>query len=119
MKNRPDPFFLAFGLIAAIAVAGAQSPVPPPWAYTVNPPPPPGPRPAPAAADPAPRTIPESAVSLTLAQTRDAYTPPDWFPDAHPPMPASVAHGRRPDLRACGFCHLVNGQGRPENASLA
>ena len=22
-------------------------------------------------------------------------------------------------MRACGFCHLVNGQGRPENASLA
>jgi cytochrome c553 len=34
-------------------------------------------------------------------------------------MPAAVAHGRRPEMRACGFCHLVNGQGRPENASLA
>ena len=22
-------------------------------------------------------------------------------------------------MRACGFCHLVNGQGRPENAPLA
>jgi cytochrome c553 len=30
-----------------------------------------------------------------------------------------VAHGRPKELRACGFCHLVNGQGRPENASLA
>ena len=119
----PDPFFarrsagVAIILAAAIAIASAQSPAPPPWAYTVNPPQPPGPRPAPA--DPTPRTIPESAVSLTLVQTRDAYNPPDWFPDAHPPMPPSVAHGRRPELRACGFCHLVNGQGRPENASLA
>ena len=34
-------------------------------------------------------------------------------------MPPSVAHGRPKQLRACGFCHLVNGQGRPENASLA
>jgi cytochrome c553 len=34
-------------------------------------------------------------------------------------MPPSVAQGRRPDMRACGFCHLTNGQGRPENASLA
>ncbi len=34
-------------------------------------------------------------------------------------MPEAVAHGRRPEMRACGFCHLVNGQGRPENASLA
>jgi cytochrome c553 len=54
-----------------------------------------------------------------LAETRDANNPPDWFPDAHPPMPPSVAHGRKGELRACGFCHLVNGQGRPENASLA
>jgi cytochrome c553 len=58
-------------------------------------------------------------VTLTVAQTRDANNPPDWFPDAHPPMPPSVAHGRKGELRACGFCHLVNGQGRPENASLA
>ena len=121
----PDPFFarrfagVAVILAAAIAVARAQSPVPPPWAYTVNPPPPAGPKLVPPPVDPAPRTIPGSAVSLTLAQTRDAYNPPDWFPGSHPPMPPSVAHGRRPELRACGFCHLVNGQGRPENASLA
>jgi cytochrome c553 len=104
---------------AFIAVADAQSPLPPPWAYTVNPPAQPGAKPTPPAADPAPRTIPGSTVSVTLAQTRDANNPPDWFPDAHPPMPPSVAHGRKGELRACGFCHLVNGQGRPENASLA
>ena len=44
---------------------------------------------------------------------------PTGIPTAHPPMPESVAHGRPPEMRACGFCHLVNGQGRPENASLA
>lgn len=102
---------------AFIAVTHAQSPLPPPWAYTVNPPAQPGAKPA--AADPAPRTIAGSSISLTLAQTRDANNPPDWFPDAHPPMPPSVARGRKGELRACGFCHLVNGQGRPENASLA
>jgi cytochrome c553 len=58
-------------------------------------------------------------VTLTVAQTRDAYNPPDWHPYGHPEMPEAVAHGRRPAMRACGFCHLVNGQGRPENASLA
>lgn len=104
---------------AFIAVTHAQSPLPPPWAYTVNPPAQPGAKPAAAAADPAPRTIAGSSISLTLAQTRDANNPPDWFPDAHPPMPPSVARGRKGELRACGFCHLVNGQGRPENASLA
>ena len=103
---------------AFAAIAGAQSAVPPPWAYTVNPPPSAGAKPTPPA-DPTPRTIPGSALSLTVQQTRDAYNPPDWFPDTHPPMPESVAHGRPKEMRACGFCHLVNGQGRPENASLA
>lgn len=98
-------------------MTAAQAPVPPPWAYTVNPPPVPGAKPAPP--DPASQQLPGSTVSLTVAQTRDAFNPPDWHPSAHPPMPESVAKGRRPELRACGFCHLVNGQGRPENASLA
>jgi cytochrome c553 len=44
---------------------------------------------------------------------------PDWFPDEHPPMPASVGQGRRPDAYACGYCHLPNGLGRPENESIA
>jgi cytochrome c553 len=30
-----------------------------------------------------------------------------------------VLHGRKPNVFACGYCHLPNGQGRPENASLA
>jgi cytochrome c553 len=28
-------------------------------------------------------------------------------------------HGRKPDVRACGWCHLPSGSGRPENAGLA
>jgi len=35
-----------------------------------------------------------------------------------PPMPRIVAHGRD-DAWACAYCHLPNGQGRPENAPLA
>lgn len=108
---------ILFGVLFGVGIAWAQAPVPPPWAFTVNPPPVPGAKPAPP--DPAPQQVPGSGVSLTIAQTRDAFNPPDWHPSAHPPMPDSVAKGRRPELRACGFCHLVNGQGRPENASLA
>jgi cytochrome c553 len=130
----PDPFTRTAIAVFATVALSAQAPVPPPWAYPVNPPasaressgelrrgdaPMPGAKPPAPATDPTPRTIPGSPVSLTVAQTRDAFNPPDWFPEAHPPMPASVAHGRKPELRACGFCHLVNGQGRPENASLA
>src|SRR5690348_10054763 len=34
------------------------------------------------------------------------------------PMPHIVAHGSG-DAWACAYCHLPNGQGRPENAPLA
>lgn len=107
---------LALFCVAALVVVDAQQ-APPPWAYTVNPPATPGAAPAPV--DPAPKQVPGSTVSLTVAQTRDAYNPPDWHPNDHPPMPDAVAHGRPKEMRACGFCHLVNGQGRPENAALA
>jgi cytochrome c553 len=108
---------LVFTSLAAGLVC-AQSAVPPPWAFTVNPPPTPGAQ-SPAPADPAPKQLPGSTASFTVAQTRDAYNPPDWHPNDHPPMPDAVAHGRPKEMRACGFCHLVNGYGRPENASLA
>jgi cytochrome c553 len=34
-------------------------------------------------------------------------------------MPEIVATGRKPGVFACGYCHLPNGLGRPENSSLA
>lgn len=34
-------------------------------------------------------------------------------------MPAPVQYGTRPNGRACGYCHLPDGQGRPENSTLA
>jgi len=110
------PIAATFVMLMMIT-AGAQQ-APPPWAYTVNPPATPGAAP-PAPADPSPKQVPGSSVSLTIAQTRDAYNPPDWHPNDHPPMPDTVAHGRPKEMRACGFCHLPNGQGRPENAALA
>ena len=111
---------LVITVVAAVVLSLtliARQQAPPPWAYTVNPPPASGATPTPP--DPAPKQVPGSTVSLTVAQTRDAYNPPDWHPNDHPPMPEAVAHGRPKEMRACGFCHLVNGQGRPENAALA
>jgi cytochrome c553 len=116
MKRIPlTLLFVTAGI--TVAVAQSQAPVPPPWAYTINPPPVPGAKPSPP--DPAPQVVPGTTVTFTVTQTRDAFNPPDWHPYGHPAMPESVAHGRRPEMRACGFCHLTNGQGRPENASLA
>lgn len=95
------------------APAGA---VPPPWVYTINTPAPPGATPPPA--DDGPRSVPGSSVRLTRAQLGDLFNPPDWHPENHPAPPEVVAHGRKPDVRACGYCHYPNGQGRPENSSL-
>jgi cytochrome c553 len=64
-------------------------------------------------------TLPGSNASFTLAQVRNAFDPADWFPEDHPAMPDVVAHGRAPDARACAFCHMPNGKGRPENAPVA
>lgn len=66
-----------------------------------------------------PRHVPGSRQSFTAAQALDPFDVADWFPEMHPPMPASVSHGRRPSALACAFCHLPDGAGRPENAELA
>jgi cytochrome c553 len=63
--------------------------------------------------------LPGSTASYTRAEINNIFVVPDWYPDAHPPMPEVVAHGRKPDVYSCGHCHLPNGQGRPENASVA
>jgi cytochrome c553 len=62
--------------------------------------------------------LPGSKATYTKGEIGDLFVVPDWYPDIHPPMPDIVAHGRKPDVYACGHCHLPNGQGRPENASV-
>src|SRR5579859_7537267 len=66
-----------------------------------------------------PTRVPDSTQSFTIKQERDLFFVPDWHPEDHPPMPDVVAHGRQPDVRACGSCHRAEGTGGPENASLA
>jgi cytochrome c553 len=56
---------------------------------------------------------------MTRAQVGDRFNIPDWRPAGHPAMPPAVAHGRKPDLMGCGYCHMPDGLGRPENAGLA
>jgi cytochrome c553 len=107
-------------LMMADAWCASPPPQPPTWAFAVNSA---VARPAPAAAasanTTAVRQVPGSSVRFTAAQVRNLFSVPDWFPDSHPPMPSVVASGRRPAVMACGYCHLPNGQGRPENAPLA
>jgi len=85
----------------------------PDWAYPVTPKP-----------EPLDSTIMKSAAGsakqYTAAGIDDAFNPPDWFPDDHPPMPEIVAHGGpRPAGRACALCHLTSGDGHPESAGIA
>jgi len=72
-----------------------------------------------APADTTKYTLPGSKFSFTRAEVRNSFGPADWFPEDHPLMPEVVSHGRQPDARACGFCHMPNGKGRPENAPVA
>ena len=97
---------------------------PPAWAYGFAGPPENSPAPAPAAAPPARddgtlRHVPGSTLAFTLTQIRDGFGPADWYPGDHPEMPDIVAHGRKPEVRACALCHYPNGKGRPENAGIA
>jgi cytochrome c553 len=62
---------------------------------------------------------PNSEAAFTAAQLGNLFFVPDWHPAAHGPMPEVVAHGRPPDVFACAYCHMPQGQGRPENAPLS
>jgi cytochrome c553 len=101
-------------LLAATATTAQQPEKLPIWAY-------PGhfSTSAAAAASTQEEHLPGSKASYTRAEIGNIFVVPDWYPDAHPPMPEVVAHGRKPDVFSCGHCHLPNGQGRPENASVA
>jgi cytochrome c553 len=109
-------------LIAAISISSsgvtqtspASSPERlPDWAFLWDPavkvPPP----------DDKPNPLPGSSVAFSWKQARDLFFAPDWHPDDHSVMPEIVANGRKPEVRACGSCHRVEGTGGPENASLA
>jgi cytochrome c553 len=130
MRSLFGPAIVVMTSVVAIGVLYAASEPPPPWAYgfaapaSATPPAaapaaPAGGRGAAPAPDESQKKLPGSSGSFTLAQIRDAFGPADWYPGDHPPMPEVVAHGKRPDVRACSLCHYPNGKGRPENAGVA
>src|ERR1700676_1811131 len=131
MKNWAQVVLVAAVFMAAVDASPQQAGTdpPPPWAYgftTVAGSAPQGPGAAaapaagaPAAEDTSVKHLPGSTLAFTLAQIRDGFGPADWYPEDHPQMPEIVAHGRKPDVRACSLCHYPNGKGRPENAPVA
>jgi cytochrome c553 len=62
---------------------------------------------------------PTSRAKFSVGRTRDRYDVADWNPATHRAAPPIVMHGRKPVVMACGFCHLADGRGRPENAMVA
>src|SRR5262249_17744 len=120
--------FLAAGILGGQQqpnAAASAGPAPPLWAFPVAPAAPRGAGGgggrggggAAAAPDASPKSVPNSTVKLTPQQVRDTTNIPDWHPDGHPALPNIVQHGRQ-GVVACGYCHLPNGQGRPENSSV-
>jgi cytochrome c553 len=102
-------------LLAVFASAGAVDSDLPAWAYALNPS-----TAQPMIDDDQPQRIPGSTASFTRREIAAiAVQPPDWHPDEHPTMPGIVGRSREPRVYACAYCHLPNGAGRPENASLA
>src|SRR5436190_14006174 len=109
---------VVLSLIAAAAMTELRAAgEPPAWAYAIPAPAPPGTTPPPP--DTSPKQIPGSPLSFTRQQISDGFGPADWFPGDHPAMPDVVAHGKRPDARACALCHYPNGKGRQENAGIS
>ena len=106
-----------FALHVGAAPPSAHPPAisePPSWAYPVTPP---DFKPTPD--NGAIQKVPDSGASYTLSQLDDEFLAPDWHPGDHPKMPGIVAHGRKPDVFACGYCHRADGPGGPANASIA
>ena len=139
MKIRPWPahfriliLLMATGVVGIAVIAATRSGLiqnddrqpenlqftPPNWAYAVNPPTGTNNRKA-ESMDRSIRHVPNSDAAFRIEQTVDLFTVPDWHPDGHPEMPGIVAHGRKPEVFACGYCHLPNGLGRPENSDLS
>jgi cytochrome c553 len=105
------------GLLGGAALAqSTMTSEPPVWAWPIAKP---AAGPAPKPDDTVQKKLPGSKAHFTDAGVNDRFNIPDWYPKDHAPLPDVVAHGRKPNVFACGFCHLPNGQGRPENASLA
>jgi len=85
------------------------------WAYPV-------PKPAPGVTAPKPdnsvlKSLPGAKKRFTEAGVNDRFNVPDWYPQDHPAAPQIVLHGRKPNVFACGYCHLPNGQGKRKSST--
>lgn len=114
-KRTAIPYLLSVALFSATSVSSGQSVGFPEWSY------PPCDR-TQAAIGPdhsQPLRVPGSKLHFTQAEIQHVSTAPDWFPREHEKLPAILAASHSDKKIACGYCHLPDGAGRPENAKLA
>jgi cytochrome c553 len=64
-------------------------------------------------------TVPGAGFSVPASQLHDRGIAVDWFPSDHPPPPDIVVKAAKPGGFACGYCHMVDGIGHPQNVSIA
>ncbi len=62
--------------------------------------------------------LPGSPVIFHRSDFEDMARAIDWFPGAHPSAPEVVLRAKGEGGYPCGYCHLPDGRGRPENARL-
>jgi cytochrome c553 len=98
-------------LLPAVAIAADAVPD---WAYPATPP---GYQNPPDNGQP--KHVPGSDKTYTQKEIGSGFTPVDWYPNEHPPMPDLVAHGKAPVVRGCSVCHIATGHGHPESANVA
>jgi cytochrome c553 len=118
MSNRMRFLPLA-SLLTLAAALQAQTPLTipnglPSWAFNI-----PDKVQPPRAEVTGPIRLPGSTKEIDAAKVGNNATPPDWFPDEHPPAPRIVKGEAGVSLPACGACHLMSGQGHPESADIA
>lgn len=101
-------------LLPSASSWSASSFEPPEWAYPSTPP---DFKPDPD--DGKPKHLVGSTRAYTYSQIEDSFGPADWYPAEHRKMPeVPVAKGRKPDVRACSWCHLPNGLGHPQSGNV-
>ena len=116
-RMRSLPLFLLLALAAAPQAQAPLLTVPnglPSWAFNI-----PDKDQPPRVEATGPIRLPGSSKEMDAKAVASNATPPDWFPDEHPPAPRIVKGEAGVTLPACGACHLMSGQGHPESADIA
>jgi cytochrome c553 len=109
------PYLLYAALLGATCAIAAENSEFPEWAF---------PRcdRTPPAIDPdnsRPLSVEGSKVHFSAADLAHAWITSDWFPLEHAKLPVAVAVSHSDKKIACGYCHLPDGSGRPENAKVS